>query len=493
MIRALSQGCFVVAVVAMTLFTGLLCAEENDPRQPRVVKLTLSPSAPARPALRYQLEMDSYKRVSGNAAPFYHRAILSYQQSPVFKQHQETYAKWDHVWSERPCEGETREQIRAWVDQFPQTALDQLREATRRQYCDFDLQLNRLTVKETIMVTLPEFQELRAFARYLSYRARLQTSEGKFDDALETLRMGYQLGRDANSEPLLICGIIGAAVTSVTNHQVELWIGAPHSPNLYWPLTAGRHPPIDLRRSLEHEVRLSERTFPFIQDSETANRTPEQWRQLMGEALVDISQFVGGKSDYPSDQTQRDWAVTAKMAEAYPIAKDWLLKDGFDAARLESMPVCQVVAIHSRRVLREMADEMLKGANLPPPLRNAHYANIDARIAQESNSAGRWYEPVPIGRHLMPAIGNALLVQARLEEENAGLRTLEAIRAHLAETGKLPDTLDDIKVVPVPVSQATNQPFAYKRTETGATLTVPSVRPGDSPRMTKRYELSVAK
>lgn len=490
MIRVLCQYVFAAAVLA----AGSLFADEVDPRQPRVIKLTLSPSAPDRQALRYQLELASGKRVSGNAAPFYYRAILSYQQHPVYKDHQQMLGKFDRQWAEQPCEGENREQIRGWVNQFPATAWAQLREASRREHCDFSLRVRQLTVKETISLTLPEFQELRMIARLLGHRARLQISEGKYDEALETIRMNYELGRAANSEPLLICGLIGVAVTTLTNNDVERWIGTSNSPNLYWPLTAVPQPQIDMRPALEHEVRLSERMFPFVQDAETVNYTPDQWRQVMSDALVDINTNLASNANpgAHSDQAQRDWAVTVAMTQAYPIAKEWLLKEGFDRARLDAMPVCQVVAIHSQRVLREMADDMLKAANLPPHLRNAHYAEIDAKIAKESAFGGRWYEPLPIGRYLMPAIGQAMLVQARLEEENAGLRTLEAIRAHLAATGAFPEKLDDIKVVPVPVSPATNLPFAYQRTETGATLIVPSVR-SNVPRDTKRYELSSAK
>lgn len=491
MIKVLSRCCLVLAVAALA--TTSLYAEEGDIRKPRVVKLTLSPSAPTRPVLRYQLQLDSVDRVAGNAAPCYAKAMLLYQQDPISKEQQLTLAKNDQEWSEKPCEGETREQIRAWVNQFPPVVLSQLREASRRECCDFDLQLNRLTVKEAIMVMLPEFQEMRTFARYLRHKARLEISEGKFDDALETLRMGYQLGRDANSEPLLICGLVGVAVTMVTHGETERWIGAPNSPNLYWPLTAMSQPAIDLRPSLEYDVRLSERTFPFIKDAETANRTPEEWRQLMSDALADIEMLTNSKSDALATKSQRDLAVTAMMAAAYPIAKDWLLKDGFDPARLESMPVCQVVAIHSRRVLREMADEMLKGMNLPAPLRNAHFSKIDALMTEESKFGGRWYEPLPIGRHLMPAVGQAFLSQARLEEESAALRTLEAIRAHLAATGALPEKLEDIKVVPLPTSLATGLPFSYQRTATGATLIVPAVGRGDDPRWIKHYELSVAR
>src|SRR5262245_33841362 len=117
MIRVLSHCCSILAMLALA--TSLLCADEGDVRKPRVVKLTLSPSAPARPVLLYQLQIEAADRLAGNAAPCYSKAILLYQQNPISKEQQQALVKFDQEWSEKPCEGETREQIRAWVNQFP--------------------------------------------------------------------------------------------------------------------------------------------------------------------------------------------------------------------------------------------------------------------------------------------------------------------------------------------------------------------------------------
>jgi hypothetical protein len=101
-------------------------------------------------------------------------------------------------------------------------------------------------------------------------------------------------------------------------------------------------------------------------------------------------------------------------------------------------------------------------------------------------------EVIPLASLLMPAVGIALSAQTRMERDFAALQTLEAIRAHLAETGNLPEKLSDITVLPLPVNPTTNEPFEYRLADGKATLEVPPVRKGMSPQHGKRYDLTAA-
>ena len=92
---------------------------------------------------------------------------------------------------------------------------------------------------------------------------------------------------------------------------------------------------------------------------------------------------------------------------------------------------------------------------------------------------------------LLPAVSNALTAQSRQERDFAGLQTLEAIRAHLAQTGNLPDKLEDISVVPVPRNPLTGQGFPYRREGEKAILDLPSPKGQPHPYSAKRYELSL--
>jgi len=51
--------------------------------------------------------------------------------------------------------------------------------------------------------------------------------------------------------------------------------------------------------------------------------------------------------------------------------------------------------------------------------------------------------------------------EVRFQQQIAGLQVVEAIRMHLALTGKMPKKLEQIEVVPVPDNPATGKPFPY--------------------------------
>lgn len=484
--------------LALLMLSGPAAAQEAevDPNQPPLIKLTLHPSSPGKPALKYHLLPDRLDRTPGNAAQFYYRALLMFTQNPGRQAYHKEEAEHSQRWAEEPCEGEVREQIKKWLAQFPVGAKQQLREAVYREHCNFDYRLQDRTGNEIFQFLLPEIQEMRNFSRNLRMQARVEISERRYDDAAESLRQGFQMGKDAASEPLLINGLVGIAIAGLMNAEVEHWIGSPDSPNLYWAVGAIPKPLVDLRPALEQEVRFPEMMFPFLKDAETSQRSPEEWQRVLSAAVRQI-----GNMELPTSQQeqntlakiQSDLAVMALIMRAYPVAKEEMKKSGMDADKLNKMPVAQVVAIHVQRTVRQIGDEFVKGGYLPTKQREEYYAALEKRLQEEKLLGPGSREMIPLSSLLMPAVGQALMAQTRLERDFAALQTLEAIRAHLAETGKLPEKLSDITVVPVPLNPSTNEPFEYRLADGVATLEVPPVRKGLSPQLGKRYELSAAK
>lgn len=465
-----------------------------DP-QPVIVKLTLHAAPPASPALKYQLLPPRAERRAGNAVPFYYRTLLVYYQSPGRQAHEKQYVEHNEAWQAGPRDAAELEQMKKWVAAYPPGAADQLREAVFREECNFDFRLHERGGIALISFLLPEIQEMRNLGRFLDVKSRVEIAEARYDDALASLQFGYKISRDTASEPLLINGLVGIAVAGIMNSDVERWIGSPEAPNLYWALATLPRPLIDLRPALVQEVRLPETMFPFLKDAETADRSPEEWQRLLSDAALQLTtNFGSAQAGRETDKTQANLLMTGLLMRAYPLAKAELKKSGYDPQRLERMPVAQAVSIYMLRTVRYIADEFAKGANLPTQQRELYYAGLEKRLEKEGyfgSTAPR--EPIPLAGLLMPAVGHALRAQSRLERDMAALQTLEAIRAHLAETGSLPESLGDITVLPVPVNPVTNEPFAYGLKDGMAILDVPPVRKGLSPQEGKRYELVAAK
>jgi hypothetical protein len=63
--------------------------------------------------------------------------------------------------------------------------------------------------------------------------------------------------------------------------------------------------------------------------------------------------------------------------------------------------------------------------------------------------------------------------QTRLDWQLNALQTVEAIRMHAAAAGRLPATLAEIKVVPVPQNPVTGQGYEYRLDGDTAVLDLP--------------------
>jgi hypothetical protein len=115
--------------------------------------------------------------------------------------------------------------------------------------------------------------------------------------------------------------------------------------------------------------------------------------------------------------------------------------------------------------------------------------DFDKRCATLRAEARR-RELYPLISMLNP-FGGLLPAQARLDREIARSQTIEAVRMHAAATGKLPETLAAVSVVPVPADPATGEPFRYRLEGDTATLeaAVPAPTDRDSLRLPVRLRL----
>jgi hypothetical protein len=96
---------------------------------------------------------------------------------------------------------------------------------------------------------------------------------------------------------------------------------------------------------------------------------------------------------------------------------------------------------------------------------------------------------LPLASLLAPALSSVRHAQARLDRHLAALQLIEALRWHATTNGgRLPVTLDEVKVVPLPLNPATGKPFAY-RLENGVGLLELPRLPGSKPE--SRYEIVV--
>jgi hypothetical protein len=433
--------------------------------KPTVVRLAVDPAAEPRPALKYSFMTPLSERKPGNAVPYYYRAILAYMGDQgrfnTGKGQPTLDARLD-TWAQAPLENFPRDEVRKTLQGF--RAFDDLREAASRERCDWDWRLQDIEGPKSFEFILEEIQQSRGLARCLAAKVRLEIAEGRYDDAAETLRIGYQFARDLATTPIIIPGLVGIAVAGILDDQVHTFIASPKSPNLYWALTELPRPLIDMRPSVEFEVRFPSRIFPFLKDPEHAHHSPEQWAGLISRAYLTLDRLA---SERPQDDThgwQARLLATGQALRTYTQAKQDLIAAGYDAAKIEQMPVGQVLAIDEVRLCRYIASESLKWSFLPYPegWRRQKQAESDLIRSGYLNPPPTSREVIPINALLLPATTSGIEAMIRRDISIAADRVIEAIRMHAAlHGGKLPRSLSEITVVPVPDHPRFGTPFPY--------------------------------
>jgi len=405
------------------------------------------------------------------------------QQKMRPREHWQLYDERSEAWLTKDQAKYPTDEVRTWL-QAEHEVLGQLKTAVYREYCDWDLRIQDLRGTATISYLLAEFQESRTLARVLQLTAHDQIMAGRYDDAVETLRQGYQLAQDIGRPPLLISGLIGTAIGQLMHNELTFLIERSGE-NYYWALAALPDPLVDMRLAMQCEMNLPNMLFPYLKDAQAADRSPEEWRRLTVQCIAEMGSLQGGRPNVKG--WEAELLAAGLMAKLYPVAKEQLVAQGMDRAKVEAMPVGQVVAIHTSRVTEHAYHEVFKVALLStaeglrrmPDVMKGLEKEIIRPDAVLSGRAG-----IPLASLLLPAEQNVLVAGARAERNLAALKVIEALRMHAAASGGLPATLADVTIVPVPENPASGEafPYQYDAASGTATLDLPRIFGGPASR-----------
>lgn len=429
--------------------------------------LAASPAPVAAPALKYELLPRLRDRKPGNAAMDYHRARLLQPSWPREPKEavklQDTLIKWEEAPIEAMPLPEVKKYLATHAPSF--RALDDAAKADR---CDWELG-TKLSVNN-IDGLLTEVQAFREVARFQKMRARVALAEGNFDEAVRHLQTGVRLGKDVGEGPTLIHTLVGIAVVSIFLGEMDHLIQRPNSPSMYWALTTLPRPVIDPRVSFEGEGRLFDNLFPNAKQLEKGPISADRANGLLDEMMTAF-QTMGRP-----DNTQvgvGGLGTAAYAALNAPGARKQLLALGYDAVVVEKMPAGQAVALRAVAVYRSHNDDLTKCFSLTYPEARAELTKVKERTEKFRKESG---DPIVVAFAMnVPAAEKVFEAHARVNRRVALMRAVEAVRAHAAANeGKLPKSLADVKLVPVPEDPYTLKPFEYAVNGNTFTLTGPA-------------------
>jgi len=428
------------------------------PLEKRIV-LTVSPASEPQPALRYPLLPTNLEQTPGNGAAFYYRGLVMFSMHADDRRRAELEKISD--WLECPLRDIPVEEAKKLLRGFT-NAFREIERGAFCETCDWGHRLRDLRGPETVAFILEDFSQARILARALACQARVQIAEGKTQEALRTLRIGLQFSRDLAREPLLITGLIASVSASTMLTVLEDFVQLPDAPNLYWSLANLPQPFIDIRPAMDFEMDMPYRLIPELKDAESSKRTPEEWNAWMHASFEELMPLLANDINVEIAATR--FALSWKILEGFPRAKQALIASGLPAERVERMAVGQVLAIHTARTYAHTRDEMYKWLAVPYPQSAIRMDQAEKQLRKDGYlGPNATQEIIPLGSMLMPAMTRVLGRTMRIEQRVRALQALELLRWHATlHERKFPAKWDEVQLVPPPLDPFTGQPFPFQ-------------------------------
>lgn len=449
------------------------------PLETEVVKLTLRPSATTRPALRYALLPEVVDQTPGDASLLYSFAakLLPERYGELFPEN---------------------EQVNYWympLDRLPLAEVDRalakvaasmryLDLAARREEARWDTSFR----EEGWDALLPHLGDVRDLTNLLRVKIRAQLARRDWAAAERSLQSGFSMARHLNDRPVLVQQLVATGIAeAMLSEGVWQWVGQGDSPNLYWALSGLPHPFLDPLPARAWERAGLAFTDPRFAKALAGTLPPEDWGPVLGKLAHHATRWhPSPEPAQPMTETERAAAAARLIESAHPRAKGFLLSAGLPAEQVHAMPAAQAVGTYFFREYQDFSDELWKGWELP------YGQSLDLIPRQEQEYARRRAEspdnPLLLFGVQTWRVRGSL---AQLDRHIALLRTVEAIRDYVARhEGRLPERLDQMVDLPLPINPMTGRPFAY-RVE-GRTVFLDAPPPQGVRMRSYRYELTYA-
>lgn len=454
--RYVRTGLLLLAAGTVLAITHPLIAADDGPR---VVELRISPAPEPDPALRFRLLPPLEDQIPANANSMLYMAAHLAESANVRDELKEEL----YDWLEWPVQDLAMDNVGELLTAYD-AALRYARMAAKHEWCQWDMPIR----SEGFSMLLPSLAKYRILARLFALQARIHihdahayghyehvSVEGKYNQALAELQSGYALARHVGSGETVINSLVGAAMASLMNRQVELWVSRPDSPNLYWALANLPDPFVPYHRAFEYERMLLYLSYPLLRDLENRVLSQAQCEDLLRE-FAEVQSLVTGTDERKLTLTHRAM-IAAWSAAIYPQARQYVLDRGHSEEKVESMRVLQVCLIYSLDRFAHWRDGCAKWWGLP-------YYQAERGLEAAEKDLGRIHGRMDEGypfTTLLPSLARAAFLLNKTDREIRALQTIEAIRMQIAlEPGNgLPRSIDEITVAPIPIDPFTGKPF----------------------------------
>jgi hypothetical protein len=321
---------------------------------------------------------------------------------------------------------------------------------------------------------------MRSWAKLLAVQARLQIAEHDLAGAAKTIQTGMSFSRHVAEGPFFINFLIGYVPAHFMLDQVDDLISQPGAPSLYWSLSALPRPLFSMRKSMDEEYKLCERLLPEMTDLEPA-RSDALWASRLASfhdrikrirASYGMRENADGFKDKLADF--REWVLP--QAKAYFQARQAKVAAGNDDE--------MILKFYGQRY-RDLYDDIYMAGYLPYFEAVPFYERGKRQLFAVKNG------PLSLFAALFPSIESVHSHVAKYDRKVAMLRVVEALRLHAGAAGRLPASLQEVKVVPIPTDPLSGKAFEYVLN--GETAELTSAAPEDKNWLVLTYRITVRK
>jgi len=260
-----------------------------------------------------------------------------------------------------------------------------------------------LALEDGLGTVIPGLTDFRRLMQVLAVRARLEIAQGKFDQALETIKIGMAAGRHlAQGAPTLVTAMVGAAIQQMMFNQVTELI-ACGGPNLYWALAEMPDPLVDLRPAFNWERQWLVLSMPELAKAQAGPISPDEAVTLL-KKIADLNALISNYSGENLPAARGMKIQTVLAMRFYEIGKRELIRRGRNPQQVQAMPAAQVAALYLVEDYFHWRDEMFKWCQLP-------YWQARPGIAKSQDAFRQWvaqkgqFNPLTM---LLPAMGRAI-------------------------------------------------------------------------------------
>lgn len=412
---------------------------------------TLNAVAPPTPAMKYAFSFDAADSISGNAAILYLDSVLLMGPNAADKADTALQAH----------DSGNSYRFDSLADSLKnQSLLDELTLAGRREECDWGAPFQDAGWQ----TLLPHLAQIRNVGRVLGAIAYRQIEQGQIDDAVKTIRLGYEMAGKLGREQTLISGLISNVVHGTMTNCVRELMNRPDAPNLYWALVQLPSREAVVRTDLKGERRWVTESLADLNKARLGQTlTAEQWRGIfafMDDFLKDANP-PSSKPVFANALRNTSPDLMARARQQYAQMHNVSTQQ---AGEID--PAILVGEFYFQQYLIAF-DDCQKLLGLPYPVLLNKSAQYDDRLKNMTRD-----EPANPFLQTLVSPHRSIWKFVFEDRRTAAMTAVEAIRSYAAaNNGNLPATLEDITDTPVPDNPATGMSFGYGVNGDTATLT----------------------